>query len=67
MLYYIYYGYITSVTVYKLYEYWEIAKVVYTTSNYTCTAINNVYQCVKNRSSKHFKMDDITDWEICEK
>ena len=62
MLYYIYYGYIAGVTTYKLYKYLEIAKIAYTTCNYTYTAIKGVYKFVNYISS----LEDISEWEICD-
>tara|TARA_B110000908_G_C9948161_1_gene311292 strand:+ start:337 stop:585 length:249 start_codon:yes stop_codon:yes gene_type:complete len=80
MLYYIYYGYVAGVTAYKLYEYWEIAKVAYTTCNYTYIAVNGVYQWVKktpelgiettitkeSEKSEDIELTDITVWDMCE-
>jgi hypothetical protein len=60
MLYYIYYGYVASVTAYKLYEYWEIFKVGYTIASYT---YSGMYKWVKKESV--IDMDDLHDWELC--
>jgi hypothetical protein len=66
MLYYIYYGYITGVTAYKLYEYWEIAKTTYTTCNYTYIAINGVYRWVKTSTESVEIIDDLSEWVLCD-
>jgi hypothetical protein len=74
MIYYIYYGYIAGVTVYKAYEYWEIAKVVYTTCNYTYIAVNGVYKWVKypvNLVKEDLEdLEDLTslcdEWDMCD-
>ena len=61
MLYYIYYGYVAGVTAYKLYEYWEIFKVTYTTVSYTYTAVNGVYKWIKKTPDI-----EIDIWDMCE-
>lgn len=62
MLYYIYYGYITGYTCYKIYEYWELAKTTYTVGSYTYNTITGVYQWVK--ASEQIEFDD--DWDMCD-
>lgn len=66
MLYSIYKVYITGVTVYKLYEYLEIAKLTYFTCNYTYITINQVYKFVKNYSEQIELDSVITDWDMCD-
>jgi hypothetical protein len=63
MLYYIYYGYIASITMYKCYEYWEIAKIAYTTCNYT---YNKVSVMIKNKSGIVGELEEITVWDMCD-
>jgi hypothetical protein len=60
MLYYIYYGYVAGVTVYKLYEFWVIFKVTYTTASYTYTVINRAYKWIKETPDI-----DIDTWDMC--
>ena len=64
MLYYIYYGYVAGVTVYKLYEYWEILKVTYTTASNGYMAVNGVYKWIKK--DELLESEDLQNWELCE-
>ena len=62
MIYYIYYGYITGYTCYKIYEYWELAKTTYTVGSYTYNTITGVYRWVN--SSEQIEFDD--EWDMCD-
>lgn len=60
MIYYIYYGYITGCVIYKIYGYWEIANIAYTTCNYTYYVCNGIYDTVARKENKI----ETDDWEI---
>ena len=67
MFYYIYYGYITGVTVYRLYEYWDIARKTYVTASYTYMVVNDVYKrSIFNKEKVELgRCDKIyDDWEV---
>ncbi len=65
MFYYIYYGYITGYTCYKIYEYWELARTTYTIGSYTYNTLNGFYHLVKPSEEIDFNgFND--DWDMCE-
>ena len=61
MIYYFYYGYMASVTAYKLYEYWEVTKVVYNTCSYAYIVVNGVYKWIKKAPEITYE-EELTDW-----
>lgn len=65
MFYYIYYGYITGYTCYKIYEYWEIVRTTYAVGTYTYNTVSGIYRLVK--SSDYIELDDFNnEWDMCE-
>jgi len=73
MLYYIYCGYIASVTAYKIYEFWEIVKVTYTAGSYTAECAGRVYKWVKPEIElteielTEIELTELMEWDLVDK